>query len=349
MVAYLPQTDGNPSHSDSPSASPSTSCRPNPNATTGAYSGLLVHLSASVAHRVMWFNPRTGNYSAPTTAASGVVPAGASNWSIPATRPLSTPAGMASDWVLLVEPESQPPPQMVPRTTLRTRRAGRSAEEEAAAAAAAAKEAERNEPREQNTLAPAPAPAPPKPPGTSWVTNVSTTGARVRPEASAIGCTFTSPSVLPDLLTTSSSTMTGSLAVTHLCRGTPPGSRNVETVVLYEAGSGAVVASADTDALHPAFVDALGFVCSGVAGGPVKLTPGLQYALMLEANGCDGWYDDTGVTVAVVGGAAANVSSVYGTPPQLQPGGGGAGHCYGPLNMYLAPTTTTTTTSSKRL
>jgi len=41
------------------------------------------------------------------------------------------------------------------------------------------------------------------------------------------------------------------------------------------------------------------------------------------------------VAIDVVGGAAAAVESVYGAPPGSKPGGGGAGHCYGPLNLYF--------------
>ena len=46
-------------------------------------------------------------------------------------------------------------------------------------------------------------------------------------------------------------------------------------------------------------------------------------------------YDDTGCTIQVDGGAGAGVKSVYGTPPKVKIGGGGADHCYGPLNFYF--------------
>ena len=56
---------------------------------------------------------------------------------------------------------------------------------------------------------------------------------------------------------------------------------------------------------------------------------------MEVSNSCDPYYDDTQITLEVAGGAAAALKSVYGTPPNTSPGGGGAGHCYGPLNFYF--------------
>ena len=101
---------------------------------------------------------------------------------------------------------------------------------------------------------------------------------------------------------------------------------------------------------------------------------------------CDPWRDDTGTTISVVGGDAAQVASFYGmflapvnvyclplylclsvspsvplslyplsvcisvhlcvmhvsigpgTPPNVIPGGGGANHCYGPLNFHFTTT-----------
>jgi hypothetical protein len=67
----------------------------------------------------------------------------------------------------------------------------------------------------------------------------------------------------------------------------------------------------------------------------VVLAAGKGYVLSMDADGCDNWYDDAQTTVTVVGGAAADVVSVYGTPPHTSPGGGGSGHCYGPLNFYF--------------
>lgn len=159
------------------------------------------------------------------------------------------------------------------------------------------------------------------PSGTSWVTSVAA-GGRVRTGPVENGCTFR---------------CTEPMNVTHLCRLPPPGSRNVQRVQLLTP-TGAVVAWAAVDALNPASVDRHGFVCAAVdptAAGPATLVTGQSYVLAATTFGCDGWHDDEGTTVTVVGGDAAEVKSVYGAPPSLMPGGGGAGHTYGPLNFYF--------------
>ena len=66
-----------------------------------------------------------------------------------------------------------------------------------------------------------------------------------------------------------------------------------------------------------------------------KLHAGTGYVILELSNGCDTYYDDTAIKLQVVGGAAASLKSVYGAPNHLSPGGGGAGHCYGPLNFYF--------------
>ena len=82
--------------------------------------------------------------------------------------------------------------------------------------------------------------------------------------------------------------------------------------------------------------DALGFACAPVVDvSTAALVPGTGYVLLEMSNGCDSYHDDTKTQIAVVGGAKAGVRSVYGVPPHTQPGGGGADHCYGPLNFYF--------------
>lgn len=154
------------------------------------------------------------------------------------------------------------------------------------------------------------------PSGTSWVTNVSLHG-HVRFDPSEIGCTFTA---------------TQSIVITHLCRLPTPNSRNIQTISLY-THNGSLLVSAPVDALNPESTDPLGFECTAVSSA--TLEKGAEYVATLQTAGCDGWYDDTGTTVSVVGGADAAVTSVYGHPPKLSPGGGGVGHCYGPLNFYF--------------
>jgi len=158
------------------------------------------------------------------------------------------------------------------------------------------------------------------PTGTSWVTSVQLHG-RVRSAPSEIGCAFRA---------------VGTLNVTHLCRLPVGGSRNVQMVTVYTA-AGAVVTSAHVDALDAKTVDKLGFVCTPVpTSTATTLHDGTSYFITLTTIGCDGWYDDTGTTVSVVGGTTAAVKSVYGHPPNVNPGGGGVGHCYGPLNFYYS-------------
>ena len=50
---------------------------------------------------------------------------------------------------------------------------------------------------------------------------------------------------------------------------------------------------------------------------------------------CDAWHDDVGTAIEVIGGVGAQVKSFFGHPPKVQVGGGGAGHCYGPLNFHF--------------
>jgi hypothetical protein len=169
----------------------------------------------------------------------------------------------------------------------------------------------------------------------SWVTNVSAKG-RIRPAPVENGCTFFATQIM---------------AVTQLCRFALPGDNNIETVAIFPATNDTTdsvvpIAMANVDALSKQR-DEHGFVCAAVDAttGPGQTIPpilaqGEKYFLtqMLK---CDAWHDDTGTTIEVVGGDAAKVASFYGTPPNVHPGGGGANHCYGPLNFHFTTTSAT--------
>jgi hypothetical protein len=118
--------------------------------------------------------------------------------------------------------------------------------------------------------------------------------------------------------------------------------------------AGELVVSVAVDARNgsaPAAPDEQGFVCAAVdpeiatgsgssgggggGGGGAVLAEGQSYFLTLESKGCDTYFDDEAGVIHVAGAeAAAHVKSVYGTPPAVKLGGGGAGHCYGPLNFH---------------
>ena len=149
----------------------------------------------------------------------------------------------------------------------------------------------------------------------SWVTSVSAKG-KMRPAPVENGCSFVA---------------TKPMTVTQLCRLPNPGNNNIEEVAIISL-NGSTIVSAHVDALDKTH-DQHGFVCTAVATHSV-LAQGQTYFLALTAK-CDAWRDDTGTTIEVVGGAAADVSSFYGTPPNVHPGGGGAGHCYGPLSFHF--------------
>jgi len=109
----------------------------------------------------------------------------------------------------------------------------------------------------------------------------------------------------------------------------------VATVAIVDKASGAVMASGTVDASAPASHDPLGFDCAPAASLSA-LIPGSSYVLYVET-ACDGFYDDVGTVLNVTGGASAAVTSVYADPASKTgwlPGGGGPGHCYGPLNFY---------------
>ena len=99
--------------------------------------------------------------------------------------------------------------------------------------------------------------------------------------------------------------------------------------------TGSLVTSAKVDARNTTVSDSLGFICART-NQKSSLTNGTTYVLTMQTFGCDGWYDDTGTKISVMGGVAADVTSVYGTPPAILPGGGGKDHCYGPLNFYFS-------------
>ena len=136
------------------------------------------------------------------------------------------------------------------------------------------------------------------------------------------GCTFTA---------------TTQLNVTHLCRWPAPGADNVVPVAISEGTTGRMLGSVSVDARASATApyDELGFACTELAE---RLTLRQGAAYVLESSNdppCDSWYDDTSAEITVFGGAQAAVKSVYGEPTALQPGGGGANHCYGPLSFHF--------------
>lgn len=134
------------------------------------------------------------------------------------------------------------------------------------------------------------------------------------------------------------------MIVNELCRLPTPAARNVQIVAIYSE-AGALLMSASVDALNASSrTDSLGFVCAPAVVAPqsidgeggLTLAPGSTYVLMLKTHGCDGWYDDMGNTLTVAEDTTMEPRSVYGVPPKLTPGGGGVGHCYGPLNFYFS-------------
>ena len=299
VVAYVP----------SPTASVN-SCRPTHNHSVVA-SGVVSLNATSGAHRVAWFNPRSAEF---TTL--GIVAAGTSNFFIPAERPGGDVEG---DWVLLVEPASADPPDRI------------------VFAAAGIPAPRINQPVQSiapRSSRPSTATMPPQ--GiSSWVTHLNITAAVPRRDSAAVGCSFVA---------------TEDMNVSHLCRFIAPGSSNAQTVVLM-AETGETIAQAEVDALAPDFVDENGFLCTKVDATPATLLAatssrvarassvlrkGTPYVLLLNANGCDEWYDDVHSSIDVLDGcASANVQSVYGEPPHLSPGAGGLCHCYGPLNFFF--------------
>lgn len=77
--------------------------------------------------------------------------------------------------------------------------------------------------------------------------------------------------------------------------------------------------------------DPLGFVY-GALQPPVTLAAGSEFYVMDQSYAQSAFYDDMG-TVLETSGAAALAGSVYGGGGKLLPGGGGVGHCYGPVNV----------------
>jgi hypothetical protein len=126
--------------------------------------------------------------------------------------------------------------------------------------------------------------------------------------------------------------------ITHLCRFPSPAADNIVPVVLCDAVTGKQLAIAKVDVRASATNtrDQQGFSCAELSGGVLALKDGGKYVLeCLNDPPCDPWYDDTSAQITVVGGAASDVKSVYGTAPHVSPGGGGANHCYGPLSFHF--------------
>jgi hypothetical protein len=155
----------------------------------------------------------------------------------------------------------------------------------------------------------------------SWVTSVSAKG-RLRPAPVENGCSFIA---------------TQNMTVTQLCRFPNPQSRNIEAVSIFDA-HGSSIASAHVDVLVKP-TDEHGFACAAItttaSGAAAQLRARETYYLTMNVK-CDAWHDDEHTEIEVVGGAAAGaVQSFYGVPPKVHKGGGGTGHCYGPLNFHF--------------
>lgn len=153
----------------------------------------------------------------------------------------------------------------------------------------------------------------------SWVTSVSAKG-RLRPAPVVNGCSFVA---------------TKPMTVTQLCRFPNSKSHNIEEVTIFNANS-SIIASAHVDVLTKTH-DEHGFACAAVtttAASSAKLMQGETYYLTMNLK-CDAWHDDEKTTIEVVGGAAGEAKSFYGTPPKVHAGGGGKGTCYGPLNFHF--------------
>ena len=299
IVAYLPQANGDPHTPEGPPGTPAIGCRPPGGSNHTNYAagmyGGTAKINTKVAHTASWFNPRTGEKTLISQLSKGRV-----TWAVPVSRPGGVHEAWR-DWVLLIEPKSA-------RQSIDLQR------EESVLIA------------DKDEFS-----------DVSWVVNVSAKG-RIRPAPVENGCSFVA---------------TQTMTVTQLCRFQLASNNNIETVAIFPSiNSTATDATSSAIATSPiatAKVDALskqrdehGFVCApvdtkaGYSGStPPVLVQGRKYFLTQIAK-CDAWHDDTGTTIEVVGGDAAKVASFYGTPPNgVKPGGGGLGHCYGPLNFHF--------------
>ena len=302
IVAYLPQANGNPHTPEGPPGTPAIGCRPPP--------GTLNHSAAGMYGGTAKVNielAHTASWFNPRTGEETLIaqlPKGLATWEVPRSRPGGDHEAWR-DWVLLIHP----------RTVLQHVRDANGGIDSSFA----------------ETQGDA---------DVSWVTNVSAKG-RIRPAPVENGCSFVA---------------TQTMTVKQLCRYALPGDNNVETVAIFRASNGTIDSGSVTAAAVPvatANVDALsrqrdehGFICAAVnveTGSsqisPPVLAQGEKYFLTQNLK-CDAWRDDTGTTIEVVGGDAAKVASFYGTPPNVISGGGGANHCYGPLNFHFTTTST---------
>lgn len=258
------------------------------------YAGVVGGISPHWSHKASWFNPRTGKYTGITTIAQGVT-----TWEVPATRP-DVPGAADQDWVFLLEPNYTSGNSTV--GSIEAQNEVRSSANEVHGSVALAR---------SNAQ------------GTSWVTSTQAIGT-IRKSASTNGCSF---------VTTSSS----SLKIVSLCRFKIKGDINLDPIALYEVAAGAkglgtLVANVTVDS-RSAKSDVLGFVCAALPL-VVSLKPSTRYVLASQNTGCDSFLDDMESTITTAGGAPAQVGSVYQGGAVWMPGGGGTGHCYGPMNFY---------------
>lgn len=82
--------------------------------------------------------------------------------------------------------------------------------------------------------------------------------------------------------------------------------------------------------------DTLGFVY-GQVSPPVRLLANKTYYMLDVGSSAssDNFHDDMG-TLLKTSDAATIAGSVYGSPGNLHPGGGGYMHSYGPANVLFA-------------
>lgn len=154
--------------------------------------------------------------------------------------------------------------------------------------------------------------------GTSLVTSVSLNG-RIRIGSGLTGCNFTVGSK--------------DITVTALGRYKVHGNCYFQKLLLLSSTNDSIVGEASVS-MKTGVPDTLGFVFAQ-PDTPIKLSAGSSYYLLSNSSGCDSFYDDVN-TKLVTTSAASIVGSIYGSFGNFHHGAGGAGSCYGPLNLMYS-------------